>query len=272
MEFFLSVIIPTYNRKKLVATAIDSVKEFCSKSNCTGEIIIVDDASTDNTFDLVQNEYAREIGAGNVKVLRNRQNLGVTGARNIGAGIANGKWLVFLDSDDALVPENSRDVVNVLNTNPTAPLIFFRCEDFESGQLIGPAEGEAFNLDLKKFLNIGTPGECLPFVSSDVFQTHNFHEELRGCEGLTYARIISHYGDAIVAPLIARRYRTINSDRLSLGKGFADRACYICRYHAIILKDFYRYLTPVNSAKTALKLIYYGLRCGLQRIKRAQAG
>lgn len=255
----------------MIVTAIDSVMEFCRHSDCTAEIVIVDDASTDKTFSLIQERYAGEIWVGTVKVIRNRLNLGVTGARNTGARIAKGKWLVFLDSDDALISENSQAIVDALNTNTTAPLIFFRCEDFESGQLIGSAQVKAYNLDLKKFLNIGTPGECLPFVRSDVFQTNNFHEELRGCEGLTYARIISQYGDAIVAPLIARRYRTSNSDRLSLGTGFTDRACYIGQYHAIILKNFYRDLTPLNLLKTVFKLIYYGLRCSLQRIKSAKA-
>lgn len=88
MSFF-SVIIPTYNRGHTLARAIESV---LAQTVRDYEIIVVDDGSTDDTAELLE-EYR-------VKILRFEQNGGVAKARNRGVSAANGEWIAFLDSDD----------------------------------------------------------------------------------------------------------------------------------------------------------------------------
>lgn len=86
----VSVIIPTFNREKVIGRAVNSV---LSQSFKDFECIVVDDGSTDET-NLVLNGFTNKI-----KVIRT-ENRGVSAARNLGAKLAIGKYIAFLDSDD----------------------------------------------------------------------------------------------------------------------------------------------------------------------------
>lgn len=91
----ISVIIPVYNNEKFIKTAIASVFNQTYKKT---EIIVVDDGSTDGTRDIVESLK------GKVKVV-SQDNQGAAAARNLGAGLAQGYWIAFLDSDDTWLPE-----------------------------------------------------------------------------------------------------------------------------------------------------------------------
>ncbi len=86
----ISVIIPTYNRLHLIGRAIKSVLNQSYKSF---EIIVIDDGSSDGTFDFIQRTFL------DVLILK-QLNKGVSSARNLGLKFAKGDWIAFLDSDD----------------------------------------------------------------------------------------------------------------------------------------------------------------------------
>ena len=88
----ISVIIPTYNRKKYIRRAIDSV---IRQSYKPFEIIVIDDGSTDGTYELIKQSYSSSQIS-----LKKQKNNGVSSARNKGIKLANGDWIAFLDSDD----------------------------------------------------------------------------------------------------------------------------------------------------------------------------
>jgi glycosyltransferase involved in cell wall biosynthesis len=93
---FLSVIMPVYNRETLVARAIQSC---LGQSFSDFEIVVVDDASTDHTVEVIQGFTDERI-----RLFRHEQNRGVCPARNEAMAHARGMWLVFLDSDDEILP------------------------------------------------------------------------------------------------------------------------------------------------------------------------
>ena len=95
-----SVIIPTHNRSTVVARAIDSVLDGVPATEL--EVIVVDDASTDATQALLTATYADDH---RVMRLATPVNLGPAAARNLGLGAATGEWVLFLDSDDTLLPD-----------------------------------------------------------------------------------------------------------------------------------------------------------------------
>jgi len=90
----VSVIIPTYNRAEYLNRAMDSVLD---QTRAPDELIIVDDGSTDNTLEIVEQVASR--AALPVKVIH-RRNRGAAAARNVGIEHAVGDILCFLDSDD----------------------------------------------------------------------------------------------------------------------------------------------------------------------------
>lgn len=94
-EPLVSVIIPTFNRAEVVARAVNSVLNQTFKDF---ECIVVDDGSTDETGSVLL-EFADKI-----KLIKT-ENRGVSAARNLGAELAKGMYIAFLDSDDEWKPQ-----------------------------------------------------------------------------------------------------------------------------------------------------------------------
>lgn len=93
----ISVIIPAYQAEEYIEKALISALE--QKGNFKLELIIVDDASTDNTGKIIKSILDRYKEA-NIKYIRNETNTGVVKARNIAIDISKGDYIAFLDSDD----------------------------------------------------------------------------------------------------------------------------------------------------------------------------
>lgn len=94
----VSVIMPAYNSRALLA---ESVRSVMTQTYPGWELLIVDDASSDDTLALAH-ELAREDQR--IRVLPLQQNQGVAEARNRGIAAARGRYLAFLDSDDLWLP------------------------------------------------------------------------------------------------------------------------------------------------------------------------
>lgn len=95
----VSIIIPLYNRVDLVGQTLDSV---INQTYENWEIIVVDDGSTDGSYEYVQNLAHQN---SHVKVFkRHREPKGASTCRNIGIEKASGDYIIFLDSDDILAP------------------------------------------------------------------------------------------------------------------------------------------------------------------------
>ena len=91
-QILISIILPTFNHAKFLKKAIESV---ISQSYINWELIIIDNNSTDETFDIVNSYSDRRIRYSKI------QNNGVIAAsRNHGISLSNGSWIAFLDSDD----------------------------------------------------------------------------------------------------------------------------------------------------------------------------
>jgi alpha-1,6-rhamnosyltransferase len=93
----ISVVVATYDRARLVPAAIDSV---LTQDYPDIEVLVVDDGSTDGTWDVLTRRYEAEP---RVRLLR-QENGGTASARNLGLRFATGELISFLDSDDAYLP------------------------------------------------------------------------------------------------------------------------------------------------------------------------
>jgi glycosyltransferase involved in cell wall biosynthesis len=92
----LSVVIPTWNRARVVCEAVESARV---QRPGAVEVIVVDDGSTDGTAELLEGRFGSE-----VRLLRMPQRGGPGAARNAGVRVATGELLAFLDSDDLWLP------------------------------------------------------------------------------------------------------------------------------------------------------------------------
>jgi glycosyltransferase involved in cell wall biosynthesis len=111
----LSVVIPTWNRARLVCEAIESA--LAQRSGMV-QVIVVDDGSTDNTA----SELARRFGS-NIHLLRQPRRGGTGAARNAGVRYAQGELLAFLDSDDLWLPGKLDAELEVFERFPEAEAV-----------------------------------------------------------------------------------------------------------------------------------------------------
>lgn len=123
-EPLVSVCIGAYNRESYIRECIDSV---LAQTWPHKEIIVVDDASTDSTVEILQS-YGDQI-----RLIRRDQNSGMCPiTRNQAAKAARGRYVAFLDSDDRWYPEKLRKQVLFMEAHPEIPLCHTLCDVMNS--------------------------------------------------------------------------------------------------------------------------------------------
>lgn len=109
----VSIIIPTYNRGDLLKEAVQSC---IAQTYRPIECIVVDDGSTDNTTEVV-NELMKKNTYSFTLIYIFQQNSGSQVARNTGTAASKGEFIQYFDSDDLLYPDKIQNQVNFLNEN-----------------------------------------------------------------------------------------------------------------------------------------------------------
>ena len=156
----VSIVIPTYNRAWLLRKAILSV---LNQTYQDFEIIVVDDASTDNTIDAINALNSKKI-----KYIRHDVNKGEAGARNTGILNTNGQYIAFLDDDDEWLPKKLELQVNKFENSPqkvgliyTGSISYYYKENklIRKTQNIPLHKGEMYHILMKR--NIIGPPSCV---------------------------------------------------------------------------------------------------------------
>jgi len=175
----ISVIIPTYNRERLLPRALRSV---INQSTTPAEVIVVDDGSSDNTRQVI-----KEIAAWADLELRylRQSNRGPAAARNLGIRAASGEYLAFLDSDD----EFHRDKLAIqyarlcsqanCRISHTRETWLRRGSHLNQKKIHAPPDGDIF----LQCLRLCCVGMSTVMMHRGVFDTYGYFDEtLRCCE------------------------------------------------------------------------------------------
>jgi glycosyltransferase involved in cell wall biosynthesis len=164
---FISIILPTYNRWRLVTRAIQSIQ---SQTFTDWELLIIDDGSRDGTYDFVTTETD-----GDKRVRYHyATNRGLAMARNIGLSVGRGQYFTFLDSDDEYLPEHLAIRAEYLRANPDVELL-------HGGVKVIGSEMVADKHDPSKQISIS---ECV--VGGTFFIRRDLAERLQGFRAIEY--------------------------------------------------------------------------------------
>ncbi|HEX9271719.1 MAG TPA: glycosyltransferase family A protein [Candidatus Binatia bacterium] len=200
MSPIVSVIIPTYNRWPMVGEAMESV---LAQSYRAWELIVVDDGSTDGT-----SEHLAQYGA-NIRHV-SRQRSGVAAARNYGVGIARGRYVAFLDSDDLWMVKKLAIQMAFVEQHPEVQICQTEEIWFRRGVRVNPKakhvkpSGDIFRRSLD--LCLVSPSAVM--ITKQLFnQFGGFDESFPVCEDYDlWLRIgVDHLVPLIPMPLVVKR-------------------------------------------------------------------
>lgn len=113
-DILVSIILPSYNCEIYISETIASI---VNQAYSNLEIIIIDDASTDNTCDIIQSFKDDRI-----KLIKKPVNTGYTDSLNMGLEIATGKYIARMDADDIAHPERIEKQLAFMEANPDVVL------------------------------------------------------------------------------------------------------------------------------------------------------
>lgn len=145
----LSVIVPTYNRGHLVARAVKSV---LAQLMADDELIVVDDASTDDTEQVI-----RSIVDSRIRYIRQTRNAGAGVARNIGTAAASGDLIAYLDSDDEWLPGKAVLQRRFMEARPDVLFCFTDLARDVDGQRHALSHGNLWHTDPRSWDEIMGP-------------------------------------------------------------------------------------------------------------------
>jgi glycosyltransferase involved in cell wall biosynthesis len=207
----VSILIPTHNRARLLRKAIVSVLE---QSFQDFEIIVVDDASDDDTRDVVES-----LADGRIRYFRHAENRGEGASRNTGLVHSTGQYIAFIDDDDTWLPDKLTAQVRLLDACPSDVggiyTGYFRV-DMENGETLAtiqPEKRSNLYADLRSYNWVGTPSTVL--LRRECFdRAGKFDEHLKfGPDYDMWIRISKFYQfEFISRPLV--RY-AVHPNRLS---------------------------------------------------------
>lgn len=117
-SIYVSIIMPAYNAAKFIPAAIESV---LSQTYDNFELIIIDDCSKDETFDIATSYLEKDA---RIVLLQNSKNSGVSVTRNYGISKACGEWIAFLDSDDMWRSDKLEKQITLIKEHPDAKITY----------------------------------------------------------------------------------------------------------------------------------------------------
>lgn len=169
----ISIIIPVYNAQNTVIPAISSI---ITQTYENIELIVVDDCSTDSSYDLLIGSFSEDK---RLRILRNERNLGVADTLNKALRHATGEFIARMDADDFSLPERLEKQWKYLKQHPSTGVLGTSIEFFgaRQGKRIMPQEPEDNRVNL-----LFNSSLCHPTVMIRSCAMEPYDKSYEGCE------------------------------------------------------------------------------------------
>jgi GT2 family glycosyltransferase len=165
-----SVVVPVYNREKLVGPCIDSV---LAQTFTDYELIVVDDGSTDGTPEVLRSYATR------IRTVR-QENCGPEVARDRGIRMARGEYVALLDSDDLLWPHALETYDRIIRACGSPALIIGAVTYFEDGQTPQPNGDGAADIEVFQYPDYLAKDVTVGLYGSNVVAKKSVFEQAGG--------------------------------------------------------------------------------------------
>ena len=144
-----SIIVPMYNVEDYIK---ECMKSILSQTFWDYELILVDDGSTDRTVDIVEKVICQNQTNSTIRLIK-KENSGASDTRNQGLKYAVGKYIIFMDSDDIMLPGTLKTMANASITN--ADLYVFSLKKKRDNEIIESSltDVSPFKIDKKKSID-----------------------------------------------------------------------------------------------------------------------
>ncbi|GLW25747.1 glycosyltransferase family 2 protein [Microbispora triticiradicis] len=195
----ISLVVPCYNAAKTLRLCLESV---LAQTRRPGEVVVVDDASTDGSA-----EIAEELGC---RVVRLPENRGVSAARNAGIDATTGDVIFFLDADVALRPDAVAGAMEILERDPEVGCVH-GVYDVEPLIDDGPVEWyrilHAVHWRRRHLGEVNSVVFALAAIRRDVLlAAGRFDERLRDCEDVEYSSRLAVRSRIVLTDTVVGRH------------------------------------------------------------------
>ncbi len=191
--FKYDVVITTFNRKRLISRAVNSV---LAQKHPVRKIIIVDDCSTDGTRSYLQEEYPQCL------LLKSEKNSGPSVCRNLGIESSSAEYILILDDDDELL----KDASEIISSHLLKFSDKFNYPVYQFARSNGFSSAPFQIVDLGKSCKVETTGDFLPVINREKFLEKGLHypQKRGGGESILWWHIADLYGIPTWSDVVVR--------------------------------------------------------------------
>ena len=250
-QLLLSVLMPVFNSEQFVT---DAIKSILNQSFKDFEFLILDDASTDKSFEIIKDFEKKDC---RIKVFQNEKNLGVVESRNKLINLSKSKYIAWIDSDDIALENRFEEQIKFLEEHPDIGLLgawLIKCDKFCNPQQIWPMETDPEKLQIELFFH--SPFSTVVMIRRSALPKKLYDPRFPVAEDYDfYCRIAEKSGVANLGiPLL--KYRE-NSQSLSHTTNvMEDRSVLVIKEHAerLGIKLEQSTIKDLRKPKTASKI------------------
>lgn len=269
-EILVSVVMPVYNAERYLCSAVESI---LNQTYSNFEFIIIDDCSTDNSYELLNNFADRD---SRIKLFRNEINLKLPKTLNFGLSQANGDYIARMDADDISHEDRLEKQVRFLNDHPDihvcgTAINLINKEDVVIGKINYPEKSNEIEICMSLYGNVIVHPSVMMrksiFIDRDVYYLETYSNDAEDYElwirmlrnGFKFANI----GECLL------NYRVTESQLSSVNKqkfllttaGVIESSLAniisnesIKQYVSLLIQLFYAYPSKIWSPLTLIKI------------------